>query len=977
MRGRPRRGPTRRVLAAVLVAVPAALAGGPALDGLPGAGGLPGHGAVAWAAPSPGVPLPGSVAPLPAGARVLGPADSAERVSADVLLRPRDRAALAAYAGAVTTPGSPVFRHYLGTAAFRQAFGPSPGAEAAVRSWLAASGLSVGPTSANGLLVPVSGSAAQFERAMAVPLVRARLAGGRQARAAAGDPEVPASLAPAVDGVVGLSTVAEARPELALPAPAAAAPGGSAGGGTPGTAATASGGAARAVPVSAGVDLPRAAPSACQTAAVVAALTGGRTADDLASAYGLSPLFAAGRVGAGQGIGIFELAPYSASDVAAYQACFGTSATIVDVPVDGGASGGSTLEPDLDVEAAAGLAPAATISVFSGPNSGSGPLDTYTRMVDDPAVAVLTTSWGLCEPDIEPAEQRAESTLFEQAMAQGQTVLAAAGDAGSSDCYGPGNPDLRLAVDDPADQPGVTGVGGTSLSSFSANAPNESVWNGGGGAGGGGNSVDFAAPSWQQVPAARNPFTSYTCAGGQQCREVPDVAASSDPRHGDVVYVGGRWTAVGGTSAAAPLWAALVADVNQGCAFPAGFLDGQLYPAGAGGSPPFHDVRSGNNNIGGGDGTQYPATAGFDLASGWGSPDAPALLGLLSGAPGGCPSVTAVSPTAGPAVGGTTVVVSGSGFGSGTPTVRFGSAAAPVLAHSPTSVTVRTPDVGSGSTVPVTVTTTGPAGGTSAAVPASDYTFVSPQVASVVPFRGSTAGGGQVTVQGSDFSGASSVRFGSVPSPAFTVTSPGSLVAEVPPGPAGGGTVDVVVTNPDGYSPSVPGDRYSYLLPGYWLVASDGGIFSYGAAGFYGSTGALRLNAPIVGMAAASDGRGYWLVASDGGIFAYGDAGFYGSTGALHLNAPVVGMAATPSGRGYWLVASDGGIFAYGDAAFYGSTGALRLNRPVVGMAPTLSGRGYWLVAADGGIFAYGDAAFYGSTGALHLNAPVVGMAGT
>ncbi len=162
---------------------------------------------------------------------------------------------------------------------------------------------------------------------------------------------------------------------------------------------------------------------------------------------------------------------------------------------------------------------------------------------------------------------------------------------------------------------------------------------------------------------------------------------------------------------------------------------------------------------------------------------------------------------------------------------------------------------------------------------------------------------------------------------------------------------------------------------GYWLVGSDGGIFSYGDAGFFGSAGALRLNAPIVGMAAAPDGGGYWLVARDGGVFNYGDAGFFGSAGALHLNAPIVGMAATGDGKGYWLVGTDGGIFSYGDARFLGSTGGTHLNAPVVGMATTPSGGGYWLVASDGGIFSYGDAEFSGSTGALHLNKPVVGMA--
>ena len=164
---------------------------------------------------------------------------------------------------------------------------------------------------------------------------------------------------------------------------------------------------------------------------------------------------------------------------------------------------------------------------------------------------------------------------------------------------------------------------------------------------------------------------------------------------------------------------------------------------------------------------------------------------------------------------------------------------------------------------------------------------------------------------------------------------------------------------------------------GYWFVASDGGIFTYGGAGFFGSTGAMRLNQPIVGMAARPQGDGYWLVASDGGIFSFGGASFLGSTGAIRLNHPIVGMAATPSGNGYWLVARDGGIFAFGDATFYGSTGDIRLNQPIVGMASSPTGNGYWFVASDGGIFSFGDAMFLGSTGAIRLNQPVVGMVAT
>jgi peptidoglycan/xylan/chitin deacetylase (PgdA/CDA1 family) len=162
---------------------------------------------------------------------------------------------------------------------------------------------------------------------------------------------------------------------------------------------------------------------------------------------------------------------------------------------------------------------------------------------------------------------------------------------------------------------------------------------------------------------------------------------------------------------------------------------------------------------------------------------------------------------------------------------------------------------------------------------------------------------------------------------------------------------------------------------GYWEVASDGGVFSFGDAAFHGSMGGRPLNAPIVGMAATSDGGGYWEVASDGGVFSFGDAAFHGSMGGRPLNAPIVGMAATSDGGGYWEVASDGGIFSFGDAAFHGSVGGRPLNAPIVGMAATSDGGGYWEVASDGGIFSFGDAAFHGSVGGRPLNAPIVGMA--
>jgi hypothetical protein len=164
---------------------------------------------------------------------------------------------------------------------------------------------------------------------------------------------------------------------------------------------------------------------------------------------------------------------------------------------------------------------------------------------------------------------------------------------------------------------------------------------------------------------------------------------------------------------------------------------------------------------------------------------------------------------------------------------------------------------------------------------------------------------------------------------------------------------------------------------GYWLVASDGGMFAFGDARFHGSTGGRRLAGPIVAMVRSRTGRGYWLAGADGAVYAFGDARHRGSAAGAPLARQIVGMASTPTGRGYWLVASDGGVFAFGDARHRGSTGGVRLARPIVGMASTPTGGGYWLVASDGGMFAFGDARFRGSTGGMRLTRPVVGMAAT
>jgi SpoIID/LytB domain protein len=178
------------------------------------------------------------------------------------------------------------------------------------------------------------------------------------------------------------------------------------------------------------------------------------------------------------------------------------------------------------------------------------------------------------------------------------------------------------------------------------------------------------------------------------------------------------------------------------------------------------------------------------------------------------------------------------------------------------------------------------------------------------------------------------------------------------------------------------GNQPSGGIGGYWLNAADGGVFSFGNAQFYGSTGNIHLNKPVVGMSPTHDAAGYWEVASDGGIFSFGDANFHGSVpGVLQpgqqLNKPIVGMATTPGGGGYWVVASDGGIFSFGDATFHGSTGSIVLNKPIVGMVPTHDGGGYWLIASDGGLFAFGDATYHGSLGASPPPTPIVAVAPT
>jgi subtilase family serine protease len=556
------------------------------------------------AADAPRVTVQG-VAPVPTSAAVTSDLAPAKTIDLTVALTPSDPAALAQYAQAVNTPGSPLYHQFITVDQFAQRFGAGAQSTEAVRDALAEAGLTVGSRSANGLELPVSGTAAQVESAFATDLQRVTLADGAASYADTTAPSLPQAAAGAVQDIAGLDS-------LPVAAPAGLASGSSG-------------------PLAAGTG----GPSTCAAAQA----TGANTAQDIASAYGLNGLWAQGDVGSGTTVALFELEPYTASDVAAYQSCYGTSASVTNMPVAGGASCGNDtecgVEDELDIEDVAGLAPGAQIKVYEGPNSGAGVLDTYSAMVQDPSAKVVSTSWGLCETAQSTSAVNAESTLFEEAATQGQAVFAASGDSGADDCAGSST---LAGVDDPASQPYVTGVGGTALH---GGVTAETVWNDGtgGGAGGGGVSRRWAQPSYQTSHVlSQSAITCPTSPGAatatSSCREVPDVSADADPESGYAVFYGSRWSVYGGTSAAAPTWASLVAlaDSSSYCAGrPAiGFLNPILYGLPAG---DFHDVTVGNNSGAGVSG--YAAGSGYDMASGLGTPNGAALVPALCGASAG------------------------------------------------------------------------------------------------------------------------------------------------------------------------------------------------------------------------------------------------------------------------------------------------------------------------------------------------------
>jgi subtilase family serine protease len=568
----------------------------------------------------------GSAPALPPGANIAGQVSGATRMQLAVALQPRDPSALESFATAVSTPGSPLYRHYITPAQFAQRFAPPSAQIEAVESSLRAHGLEPGPLSANHLSIPVTASAGGIERAFSLTLERVGLA-GRRASAIINTvaPRLDGSIAGLVQGVVGLSSAATPKPLYVRPHGAR----------LHATRHVATGG-----------------PQPCSAARAAAPSQAAYTADQIASAYGFSSLYGSGDEGRGQTVALYELEPYASSDIAAYQSCYGTHASVSNISVDGGAGGGPGQgEAALDIEQVIGLAPRATVLVYEGPNSassspGSGYYDTWSTLIGQDRARVVSASWGQCESLVPPSDAAAEGTLFQEAAAQGQTIFSAAGDEGSEDCNGQTGllPNTQLAVDDPSSQPFVSGVGGTTLESLGPR-PSERVWNSGGGlcgllgcgvgAGGGGRSSLWAMPSYQSGAP------SFLHVAQSNSREMPDVSADADPNTGYLIYWNGSgtvsgpvaWQGIGGTSAAAPVWASAIALINASNACGGalvGFANPALYTAAANRyGQDFNDITSGNNDFTGTNGGRYTAAAGFDMASGLGTPNASALIGTL------------------------------------------------------------------------------------------------------------------------------------------------------------------------------------------------------------------------------------------------------------------------------------------------------------------------------------------------------------
>jgi subtilase family serine protease len=752
---------------------------------------------------------------VPRGSAELGALAPSRMLRLDVTLKIRRPRALTAFIADVSNKQSPLFDHFLAPGQFGPRFGLSLSAAAAVRAALQRAGLSPGPLSSDRLSIPVTASAAAVEHAFGTELVRYRLPGGRVAFTNAGVPKISAAVAPYVSGILGLNNLYLAHNMLAWPVPNAA-------------------GQHHALP-SRALRPDASGPRACAAARNAASSFNGFTAGELASYYLMTPMYGLGDLGRGVRVALFELEPNSLSDISGYERCYGIHTAITYKKIDGGAgSGAGSGEAALDIEDVIGLAPAVALDVYQGPNGGDADIfDTYHAIVKADKDQVISTSWGDCELNTDSLLFNDEQSVFSEAAAQGQTVFAAAGDTGSTGCLRDGTNRSALSAGDPASQPNVIGVGGTT-----ATRTTEKVWNDSSidnGAGGGGLSGHWCMPSYQYKPAIPGLISSIsktnsacsTSNPGSFVRQEPDVAADADPQTGYVIDYRGGWGTIGGTSAAAPLWAAVAAliDASPFCK-DYGSGDAGVRPAGlysvanvdhayiyASLPEALFDITKGNNDYtpSGYSGGLFPATRGYDMATGLGTP---LLSGLAQGGkvsmflPGlaavmceayatrlKTSKVTGVSPRHGHAT--ETITVTGSGFLpiAGADRARVGSVTVNASCKSTTTCTIVLPRHNLGT---VDIRISAEDFGYTATSSADQFTYVAaPTITSLSPNHGAPRGGNRVTIHGTNFIGVMSVHFGRRRATHVTVVSPTKIIVTVP---AGSGRVKVTVTAAGGTS---------------------------------------------------------------------------------------------------------------------------------------------------------------------------------
>jgi len=597
--------------------------------------------ATADAAPVAAFVRVGIAPAIPGGAHAAAAPAGSQKLDLDVSLKPRNAAALSGFVQAVSQPSSLEYHHYLSKGQFAATFGPTQATITATENALRAEGLTVGAVSSDGLTIPVTTTISKAESVFATGFAGYKLSDGKTAYANSSAPQLPTSISANVVGILGLDTLSTPTPDIASSGHVVKAP-----------AATTKVKADTAKPG----DTPPQVCSSWTDGFDSLGLTDGTdyySPASLATVYGTTSDLSAGDDGSGVSVGVYELEGIDLTGVSDFESCMGISNSVTVQKIDGGATipvniyTNDGVETALDVETIASMAPGVSIIDYEGPDAvnatETNELDTYQAMVTDDTVKVISSSWGLCELDNDSPFLNSENNIFEEAAAQGQTVLAAAGDQGSTACdYATDPPQSNaasLSVSDPASQPDVLGVGGTGMQGISK-LSSLNAWNSDGDATGGGVSSVWSLPSggYQQGFTGSGYHNACTAPGGSTCRQVPDVSALADPNEGYMIEVVGSDAPIGdpngelesiegGTSGAAPLWAAIIAmaDASTACSATGavGLVNPALYEAKAAGTAGvFTDVTVGNNVVpdSGYTGSDYQAGTGYDLTTGLGTP---------------------------------------------------------------------------------------------------------------------------------------------------------------------------------------------------------------------------------------------------------------------------------------------------------------------------------------------------------------------